>query len=167
MDTSFKKVEFASSLENLYIVEKFVENICDSYNIFNSYYGNILVSVTEAIKNAIIHGNINNSNKNVAISFEANDKGLTFIIEDEGNGFDFNNIPDPLSIENTTQTGRGLFLVNSLADEVQFKNQGRVIEISFKISSINYEIAIDRINKLLKYNKVKFTNIIDSNKSKN
>ena len=167
MNTNFKKVDFNSSLENLYIVEKFVENICDTYNIFNSYYGNILVSVTEAVKNAIIHGNKNNKNKKVTLSFEANEKGLTFIVEDEGNGFNFKNLPNPLKDENPENCGKGLFLVKTLADEVTFNNEGRSVEISFKITSINYEIAIDRISKLLTYYKEKNTISIDINKPKN
>lgn len=167
MSTNFKKVDFNSSLENLYIVEKFVENICDTYNIFNSYYGNILVSVTEAVKNAIIHGNKNNKNKKVILSFEANEKGLSFTIEDEGDGYNINNIPNPLQDENPENCGKGLFLVKTLADEVTFKNNGSSIEISFKITSINYEIAIDRISKLLTYYKEKNSIPIDINKSKN
>jgi serine/threonine-protein kinase RsbW len=138
---------------NIHQVEKFVEDICDEYNINNTYFGNILVVLTEAFENAIKHGNGSDPSKNVQLTFTSKPEGLSFTISDEGNGFDFNNIPDPTDINTDIEkfNGRGIFLIKSLADEVDFLENGRKIEILFKISSINYELAIDRINHLKKY----------------
>lgn len=139
--------------ENIHQVEKFVEDICDEFNINNTYFGNILVTVTEAFENAIKHGNENDASKMVQVIFMSKPEGLSFTIKDEGNGFDINQIPDPtdLNTDPNEMKGRGIFLIKSLTDEVKFLDNGRTVEIIFAISSINSEMAIDRINQLKKY----------------
>ena len=145
--------------ENINQVEKFVEDICDEYNINNTYFGNILVALTEAFENAIVHGNGRNPDKNVHIIFTSKPEGLSFIVKDEGEGFDINQIPDPTDINSdpNESKGRGIFLIKSLADEVKFLENGTSVEILFKISSINSELAIDRINQLKMYSAKKTT----------
>ena len=134
---------------NIHNLEKFVEDICDEYNINNTYFGNILVTLTEAYENAFYHGNKSNPEKNIVISFSSKPKGLMFEVSDEGNGFDYNSIPDATDVEgNPDRKGTGIFLIKTLADEVHYKNQGRTIQIVFYISSINQQLAIDRINQL-------------------
>jgi serine/threonine-protein kinase RsbW len=142
-------LKLQSSITEIHKLEKFVEEICDEYNINNSYFGNILLSLTEAFENALFHGNKSNPAKLVKISFESKPKGLLFEVHDEGKGFDFNNIPDATDIEgNPEKRGAGLFMIKSLADEIHFSDQGRCIQILFYISSINQQIAIDRIQSL-------------------
>jgi serine/threonine-protein kinase RsbW len=138
---------------SIHQVEKFVENICDEYNINNTYFGNILVTLTEAFENAMIHGNSNDQSKNVNITFTSKPEGLSFMISDEGNGFDVSQVPDPTDINfnNETNKGRGIFLIKSLADDVKFLDNGKKVEILFKIASINSELAIGRINLLKDY----------------
>lgn len=139
-----------STKENIHQVERFVEDICDEFNINNTYFGNILVALTEAVSNAIVHGNKNEENKDINITFESKPIGLSFTIQDQGEGFDFNNIPDPtdLAVELKEEEGRGIFLMKALADEVNFLDKGKSIELIFKISSINQELALDRIKQL-------------------
>jgi serine/threonine-protein kinase RsbW len=56
-----------------------------------------------------------------------------FIISDEGTGFDYYNLPDPTAPENLEkETGRGVFLMKELADQVIFSENGRVVEMYFK-----------------------------------
>ncbi len=145
--------------ENINQVEKFVEDICDEYNINNTYFGNILVALTEAFENAMVHGNGKDPVKKVHIIFTHKPEGLSFIVKDEGKGFDINQISDPTDINSDTDEskGRGIFLIKSLADEVKFLGNGSTVEILFKISSINSEMAIDRINQLKKYSGIKET----------
>ena len=50
-------IKIKSDLQEINEVEKFVEAICDYYNINDSYFGNIIVAITEAVENAILHGN--------------------------------------------------------------------------------------------------------------
>lgn len=139
-----------STKENIHQVERFVEDICDEFNINNTYFGNILVALTEAVSNAIVHGNKNEINKDINITFESKPFGLSFTIKDQGEGFDFNNIPDPtdLAVELKEEEGRGIFLMKVLADEVNFLENGKSIELIFKISSINQELALERIKQL-------------------
>lgn len=159
---------FPSLPENIHQVEKFVEDICDEYNINNTYFGNILVALTEAVENAIVHGNNKNPEKNVEIIFVSKPEGLSFTIKDEGKGFDINQIPDPtdLNVNPDEQKGRGIFLIKSLADEVNFLKNGKGVEILFKISSINNEIAVDRINQLKNYSGTKETSTSHNNDRK-
>lgn len=139
-----------STLKQFYLVEQFIDAICDEFNVSNSYFGNIIVSVTEAVENAIKHGNKNDENKNVFITFYPTENGFSFLIEDEGEGFDFLSIPDPtdINIENI-DLGNGLYLIKNLSDGVIFYEKGKKLEIIFKTSSINQEIALHRI-KILK-----------------
>jgi serine/threonine-protein kinase RsbW len=139
--------------DKLYInkVERFIEQICDEYNIYNNYYANILLSVIEAYTNAVEHGNKYDENKSVKIEFSSESNGLAFTIEDQGDGFDINNIPDPTNIENEGAEGRGLFMINSLADQVEIENNGSKIKLAFLISSINREMANKRNELFHKY----------------
>lgn len=153
MNRLYKELKIRSSLKNLVEVEKFVEEICDIYSINNSYYGNILLAIEEAVKNAILHGNGADINKNVHITFQNSPNGLCFTIEDEGEGFDYNNVPNPVEADekNKEKTGYGLFLIRTLADKVLFNPKGNNVEITFFISSINHETTLNRISQLHKY----------------
>lgn len=129
-------IKFKSQPENLTLVEDFIERICEDNNIGADVFGNILVSVTEAVNNAIYHGNKSNEDKFVTLSFvlDTELKKASFIIEDEGNGFDYNNLPDPTAPENITMIGgRGVFLIKQLADWVIFNKDGSELELQFKV----------------------------------
>ncbi|GIV26851.1 MAG: anti-sigma factor [Bacteroidia bacterium] len=123
-----------STIEGIAEVEKIVQEICEKFDIPEDLFGNILIALTEAVNNAIYHGNKSAPNKKVTIEFYHNQNQLSFTITDEGNGFDYQNLPDPTLPENITKIGgRGIFIIHQLADHVQFKNNGRTIEITFKI----------------------------------
>ena len=142
---------FSSNKNNIHLVERFVENLCDYYNINSTYFGNILTAVTEAVENAIYHGNRGDSTKKIYLKFEVKSDGFSFKIKDQGLGFNINSVPDPTD-ENAdfSQTeGRGLFIMKSLADAVIFHEKGSCVELIFKISSITKQISDDRINTYL------------------
>lgn len=127
-------VKIPSIKENVSIVESFIENAGDKIEIKDSIYGNVLVSVTEAVNNAIVHGNKEDKNKKVKIILYKNKKSVRFVIEDEGIGFDYNNLPDPTSPKNIEKIkGRGIFLIKNLSDKTKFKNGGRVVDMLFKL----------------------------------
>jgi len=133
MDTI--KIQIPSISENIRIIESFIDNARDRFNLNDDIYGNIMIAVTESVNNAIIHGNKNNRSKNVSISLSLNDNVLKFMVKDEGPGFDFQNLPDPTSPENIDKpSGRGVFLMKHLCDEVCFKENGRIVELSFYMS---------------------------------
>jgi serine/threonine-protein kinase RsbW len=149
-------LKIKSSKSEINEVEKFVEDICDYYNINNSYFGNIIIAVAAAVENSIVHGNKQDPSKMISISFEANKKGIVFSIEDEGEGFNFDNVPDPTDVQaKTKNTGTGIFLIKALTDEVLFLNGGRKIQLQFDITSINQEVFSRRMKHVDEYFKVK------------
>ncbi|HTA81444.1 MAG TPA: ATP-binding protein [Bacteroidia bacterium] len=130
-----QQLELPSSVEALHIIEKLIETICSTYTVNEDHYGNILVGVTEAVNNAIYHGNRSDPNKKIHVGFETTPQTIVFSIRDEGPGFDFNNLPDPTDPENLEKpSGRGIFLMKALADEVSFTDDGRCVTISYNMS---------------------------------
>ena len=129
------KLEFNSDIENINLVEKFVEDIAMELSIKDDLYGNVLVSVTEAVNNAIIHGNQLDDNKFISLECDINPNILCFRIKDEGNGFDYEHIPDPTLPENIEKpNGRGVFLIKHLSDELNFSDNGSLLEIKFNLN---------------------------------
>ena len=145
-----KEIQINSSLTQLYKVEEFVETISDVYNINNNYYSTILISLDEAVRNAIEHGNNFESDKKVTISFSTNKGDLIFSVQDEGNGFSLSEIPDPTNPEfdESQDIGKGLFLMKQLSDELKSSEDGNKISLHFKVSSINRELAVQRSSAL-------------------
>lgn len=142
-----------SRLTEQVLLESFIEEVCEYYNIGNTYFGHILLSLTEAFHNAVIHGNNNDPLKNVIIELCNTRRGLLFSVIDEGAGFNPEGIPDPTNPDNVGDNimGRGLFTIRSLADEVQFGKNGKVIYISFFVSSMNLELSEMRAKELSNY----------------
>lgn len=128
-----REISFESVAENIHIVENLIDEICETLNVNEEYYGNILISMTEAVNNAMVHGNKLDSEKKVAITVKSDDTSLHFTISDEGPGFDYNNLPDPTAPENIEKpNGRGVFLMKNLADGCNFEENGRIVELEFK-----------------------------------
>ena len=94
-----------------------------------------MISLTEAVNNAIIHGNGENRSKNVLVAYSYQKcSGLTFEVSDEGSGFDYKSIPDPTRVENLEKCGgRGVFLMKQLSDRIHFANNGRTVIINFNV----------------------------------
>jgi len=150
-----KELIINSSLKELYLVQHLIEEVCDEYNINNTYFGNISVAIMEAVKNSIIHGNKSDNDKQVTVLFAKESAAYVFIVNDMGEGFDYKNLPDPTDIDNNDFTGTGIFLIKSLADKLEFKNKGTSIEISFDLNTINFALANERVGKLTHYHNVK------------
>lgn len=132
MTKSEKLLIFPSELENITKVEKLIDEISSSYNLSSEVYGKISVAIIEAVNNAILHGNQLDINKKVKIRYDIDDESISFVIGDEGKGFDFSNIPDPTLPENLEKThGRGIFLMNHLADDIEFAENGAIVEMKF------------------------------------
>ena len=131
-----QRIEFASTTENLSLVESVVNDVCEGMKVDEDYYGNILVALTEAVTNAIQHGNKYDANKSINLAIETAKDEIKFTVQDQGDGFDFDNLPDPTDPVNIEKpNGRGIFLMRHLADEVEFHNEGRSVELNFKVKS--------------------------------
>lgn len=124
--------QLPSSIESLSLLENIIEEIKSLHHVPEELYGNILVSVTEAVNNAIRHGNKFKEALLVDLQFELNDEAYSFQIKDQGEGFDYTNIPDPTHPDNLEKPdGRGIFIMESLSDEVKFQDKGSVVNIKF------------------------------------
>ena len=129
-------IQIPSLSENVRMIESFIDNAKEKFHLEDDIYGNIMIAVTEAVNNAIKHGNGADSAKNVSLSLILESSLIKFRIQDEGTGFDFHDLPDPTSPENLEKPGgRGIFLMKHLSDEVDFKEGGRIVELSFYINS--------------------------------
>lgn len=129
-------IQIPSLSENVRMIESFIDNAKEKFQLDDDIYGNIMIAVTEAVNNAIKHGNAADSTKNVSLSLSLESSLIKFRIQDEGTGFDFHDLPDPTSPENLEKPGgRGIFLMKHLSDEVDFKEGGRIVELSFYINS--------------------------------
>ncbi len=134
MDTI--SIQVPSISENIRMIESFIDNAKERYHLDDDIYGNIMIAVTEAVNNAIKHGNGSDKSKNVFLSLLLNENLILFIIKDEGSGFDYENLLDPTAPENLEKPGgRGIFLMKNLADEVNFKENGRIVELSFYMNA--------------------------------
>ena len=129
-------IQVPSIMENIRMIESFIDNAKERFHLDDDIYGNIMIAVTEAVNNAIKHGNSSDKSKNVHLSLSLDDSMIKFVIKDEGNGFNYANLPDPTAPENLEKPGgRGIFLMKHLSDEVDFKEDGRVVELSFYVNS--------------------------------
>ncbi len=130
------KIQIPSLIENIRVVESFIDNSKEKFNIEDDIYGNIMVAVTESVNNAIRHGNKFDKDKNVILSLYVEEDRLRFEVEDEGKGFDYTSLSDPTSPENIENPGgRGIFLMRNLSDEVEFSKDGRKVELTFFINN--------------------------------
>ncbi len=115
-------------------LEPFVMNLTTQHNVKQDLFPNILISLTEAVNNAILHGNCSDTSKKVNIhTTVVNGKGLSLEVMDEGCGFCHETLPDPTHPENIeTVGGRGVFLIKQLADKVEFSSNGACVKMFFK-----------------------------------
>lgn len=127
-------IRIASIPNNIAMIEKYLIGIFEEYKIDQKHYHNVFISITEAVNNAIIHGNREDANKFVHINSEKKHRCISFRISDEGRGFDPKTIPDPTLPENLERCGgRGVFLMYKLSNKVAFSDNGRTVEIEFEI----------------------------------
>ena len=134
LDPVVTKLSLRAESKSLLILESWVNSLCEAHNISNEIYGNILIALSEAVNNAINHGNKNILEKKTLIISTFNNNNLTFNVSDQGNGFDFSDLPDPTLPENIEKPqGRGIFLMHQLSEEVVFEEPGNKVELTFKV----------------------------------
>ena len=128
------KLKIESEINNIRIVENTVDSITSTAGINQENYGKILIATLEAVNNAIIHGNKSNKLKYVKIEFLLEKNKIEIKVEDEGPGFKPDEVPDPTKPENIEAiNGRGIFLMNKLADKIEFNKKGNCVKMTFKI----------------------------------
>ncbi len=94
------------------------------------------ISFVEAVNNAMIHGNKRSSDKRVRIDFSYEDDIFELIITDEGDGFSFEDVPNPVEDNNLTKEGgRGVLLMDNYMDKVEYNAKGNQVRMMKKIKA--------------------------------
>jgi len=129
-------VEIPSILNELITVEKLAEKVADKHGMSEEDRDNVAISVTEAVNNAIVHGNGGITSKKVYVEFTVSGNELKISVKDEGGGFDPSKLGNPLAPENLLkESGRGIFILKALIDKVNFtfSSKGKIITMFKKI----------------------------------
>ena len=117
--------ERPSGISLMHVVLEYLLKRVEKLGVIKSEQSNLFVALDEAFVNAVKHGNKYDVAKLVRISAEVSKKEARFTIEDEGEGFDVNNIPDPLDPANLFKTsGRGVLFIYNIMDEVKYNERG-------------------------------------------
>ena len=129
----YKKIKIKSDVVNLRVVENAIDEITNEIGITQDNYGKILVSILEAVNNAILHGNNSDPEKFVYIKIGFRSNALKIKVTDEGLGFSPDEVPDPTTFGNVEElNGRGVFLMSRLADKIIFSKKGNCVTMIFK-----------------------------------
>lgn len=132
-----QRIDFPAKAENIALAEKLIDEACSKLGVHESRYGNILIALTEAVNNAIHHGNRLDESKKVGLGYEVKGDTIVFTVSDQGPGFDFQNLPDPTDPQNIEKPhGRGVFLMRALADEVVFSDNGSTASLMFSLKPV-------------------------------
>ena len=128
------RLELPSNTKYIHQVEDFFQTVNKSYGLPEDKFYSLLVAVTEAVNNGIIHGNENDESKKVTITCTKTDGAITIRVRDEGEGFTPGDIADPLQEENLLRTGgRGVFLMKSFMRSVSYNEQGNEVTMVMDI----------------------------------
>lgn len=126
-----------SKFEEMNKLEPYVDNL-KQWAEFNDEDSNrIMLALSEAVNNAIMHGNQKNPDKKVFVrtTLDKDNQVLQISVEDEGEGFNPEEIPDPLKEENLlNEGGRGIYLIKQYADDIQFTKEGAKVTITFNLN---------------------------------
>ena len=111
-----------STLDSVDSAEELALGLAERAGVDEDDLMKVGMAVRESMVNAVVHGNRYNANKKVRFSVASDAERFTVRVADEGEGFDWNSLPDPLAPENLMKTsGRGLFLIRSLMDDLQMR----------------------------------------------
>lgn len=131
----YRQLSLSSTPNAITDIEGIMDEVRKDLEIKPDAYANIMVALTEAVNNAVYHGNKANGDKKVYVEFECpSDFRLLVRVHDEGEGFDPSSLPDPTAPENLERIGgRGVFLMEQLSDSIVFSDAGREVEMIFHI----------------------------------
>jgi len=128
-------LELSTNPATIADVQLLLDKLGAELKLSEDTYGNILVAATEAVNNAIKHGNQFDPEKTVRFTYGQHEDELVIEVKDQGQGFDMTNLPDPTDPENLLRDGgRGIYLIQCLSDEVRFSDNGSRIEMRFRLN---------------------------------
>ena len=115
---------FDSTLESVDSAEEIAIKAAELAGLEEDELQKLGMAVRESMVNAVVHGNRYNANKKVHVSIRKGPERLTVKIADEGEGFDYEHLPDPLAPENLLRnSGRGIFLIRAFMDEFEVRRR--------------------------------------------
>ncbi|SRR5690554_3702597 len=124
-----------SDKKELEKVEKFLQEIFEKENLPNQCFNKVYLCISEAVINSIEHGNKNDRTKEVDIQINCSRGNLCIEVHDQGDGFDYELVEDPTTKENIKrETGRGIHIMKSLCNQVEFKNRGKSVSIQIDLT---------------------------------
>ncbi len=127
-----EKIEFEipSVISLMHGILDYLMKRVEKIGVVNSKNSNLFIALDEAFVNAVKHGNKFDVTKLVRITAEVSPKEARFTIEDEGEGFNVADIPDPTNVENLFKTsGRGVLIIHNVMDEVRYNKRGNRLEM--------------------------------------
>ena len=127
---------FKSTLEELNRLPYILDQISKTFGLNSETEAKLMLTVSEAVTNAIRHGNKENpAKKATMIVTGTNHNELEITVSDEGDGFKPQEVPDPLADENLLKTsGRGVYLMKEYADKVSYNEKGNELTLTFKLN---------------------------------
>ena len=127
-DENYIEFKLSSEIKMVNKIIKEVRSFLQNYAVEED--GNIILILRELINNAIEHGNKKEKDLIVSVSItHLSDKRFKIVVEDEGDGFDYNSVNYRMSDDPTQIRNRGLCLINSFADEIEFNEYGNMITV--------------------------------------
>jgi len=129
-----KKIKLKSKRACVKKIEPILFDVKTKLKIKDEGFYNMLIAVSEAVNNAIIHGNKCSNEKKVLVEIEVKGNKIFIEVHDEGEGFNPDLIDDPRKPENLLKAnGRGVFLIKELASSYEFikSSNGTIVKMSF------------------------------------
>ncbi len=122
---SVRKLVIESNFDGLDLAVDFIEDFCKKAECSEELLDKVLLLGSELVTNGIEHGNKLSPYKHVTIGLKSDETAIEIDVKDEGEGFDPEDIADPLAEENLlSPRGRGVFILEQLADSLEFKENG-------------------------------------------
>jgi len=119
-DARSLEVKLESTLDSVDVAEEMVKQFAEQTGFAEDEVHQIGMAVRESVINAVVHGNCYSSQKKVSLAVETEGDRLTIRVQDQGAGFEVDDVPDPLADENLLRkSGRGLFLIRAFMDGVE------------------------------------------------
>lgn len=126
------RLTLSSKPKNIGRVEGFLRKVGRSVTLDEIQEHKLMIALTEAVNNAILHGNKSDEEKKVHVVCEVQENGLLCTVTDEGRGFRLGAVANPLKEENLLkESGRGIFLMRTLLDRVEFRRtrEGMLVKL--------------------------------------
>lgn len=133
--TEPQKIVLSSEFDEVQKLEGYVDELQQWTGFDHEDYARIMLTLSEAATNAIVHGNKEDPSKKVYISATLDSSSLLISVVDEGPGFDPEKVRNPLKEENLLKEGgRGLYLIKEYADNLSFNEKGNELRMTFELS---------------------------------